>query len=632
MTAHTAGITDHRKLAAILAADAAGYSRLMADDEVATVRTLNDYRGVFSELIGRHEGRLVDTAGDSVLAVLGSPHEALECAIEVQKELARRNRQLAEHRRMQFRIGINLGDVLGDAEGRVYGDGVNIASRLQALADPGEVCVSGNVFEQVERQLPLQYIDIGEQQIKNLPKRVRAYKVRWDGAVAQSRSGRNRLRWVWVAVSTAGLIAVAAVIAWRTLPMFQGDLAATMPTGPAFAVLPFANMSGQPEEEYFSDGITEEIITGLTRFKNARVLARNSTFKYKGRAVDVRQVASELGADFILEGSVRRVGDKIRITAQLLDGKDGNHIWAETYERELTPNNIFAIQDEITQAITATVAGSYGVVVMSGWSRMMHRNAENLSSYECVLRTRWYNAESLLAPDHLKVRACLEQTVQRDPGYADAWAWLAFLYTNEFSFGYNARPDPLARAMHAALTAERLSPESGEVQRHLTMVHYFYRDPKFVQTGNRALALSPNDPAVLAEVGLMFGFAGDWDRGAVLMQKAINLSPKPPHYYYNYMAMSHYVPRRYEEALRWAEKSPPPSFFWVYANRAAIYGQLGRPAEAQPDLKRLLEVYPSFAEQARREYGVWFWREKDVEHFIEGLRKAGLDVPPEKPR
>jgi adenylate cyclase len=627
-------MTEHRKLAAILAADAVGYSRLMADDEVATVRTLNDYRRVFSQHIDRHEGRLVDTAGDSVLAVFDSPHEALECATEIQTELARRNRQLAEHRRMQFRIGINLGDVLSGEDGTVYGDGVNIAARLQALADPAGVCISGNVFEQVERQLPLRYIDIGEQQVKNIPKRVKAYKVVMGSDTAgplRPRSWRNSYRRVWTLTAiTMVLLAVAGAIAWKMPSILHRDPATTMPTGPTFAVLPFANLSGQSEEEYFSDGITEEIITGLARFKNARVLARNSTFKYKGHAVDVRQVASELGADLILEGSVRRAADRIRITAQLLDGKDGGHIWAETYERELTPNNIFAIQDEITQAITATVAGSYGIVVMSGWSRGMQHSAENLSSYECVLRARWYNAESLSAPDHLKVRACLEQAVQRDPGYADAWAWLAFVYTNEFSFQYNPRPDPLSRALHAALTAERLSPESGEVQRHLTMVHYFYRDPKFVQTGNRALSLAPNDPSVLAEVGLMFGFAGDWERGAVLMQKAINLSPKPPHYYYNYMALSHYVARRYREALTWAEKSTPPSFFWVYANRAATYGQLGRTAEAQVDLKRLAEAYPSFAENARQEYRVWFWREKDVDHLIDGLKKAGLNIPADK--
>jgi len=627
-------MTDHRKLAAIFAADAVGYSRLMADDEAATLRSLNEARSLFRERIQAHGGRLIDTAGDSILAEFPSAVEAVDCAVELQHEIAKRNHQLAEHRRMQFRIGINLGDVIEQEDGTIYGDGVNVAARLQQLAEPGGICISGTAFDQVEGKLPLQFRFIGEQQVKNIAKRVKAYKVLTrPGAVApqQTRSWRSGLRWTRVlTASIAVLLAVAGAIAWKTMPMLQGDPAATMPTGPTFAVLPFANMSGQPEEEYFSAGITEEIITGLTRFKNARVLARDSTFHYKGRAIDARQVASELGADFILEGSVRRVADRIRITAQLLEGKDGGHIWAETYERELTPNNIFAIQDEITQAITATVAGSYGIVVMSGWSRGMHRSAENLSSYECVLRARWYNAESLLAQDHLKVRACLEQAVQRDPGYAEAWAWLAFLYTNEFSFQHNPRPDPLSRALHAALTAERLSPESGQVQRHLTMVHYFYRDPKFVQTGNRALTLAPHDPAVLAEVGLMFGFAGDWERGAVLMQKAINLSPKPPQYYYNYMALSHYIGRRYQEALMWAEKSTPPSFFWVYVNRAATYGQLGRIAEAQTDLKRLAEVYPNFAEHARRELRVWFWREKDVEHSIEGLKKAGLSIPIDK--
>ncbi len=410
------------------------------------------------------------------------------------------------------------------------------------------------------------------------------------------------------------------------------DPTLAMPLGPTIAVLPFTNFGGNPEDEYFSDGITEEIITELARFKNARVLARNSTFQYKGRAVDVRDIGRELGADFVIEGSVRRAGETVRVTAQLLDTRDGTHLWADTWERQLTLDNIFAIQDEITENVAATVAGTYGVVAMSGASEAMHRSSESLSAYECVLRAKWYNAESLGREDHLKVRSCLEQAVQTDPGYADAWAWLAFVYTNEYSFGHNARPEPLARALDAALTAVKLSPHSGDVQRHLTMVYYFHRDrTAFVEAANRAVALTPNDPVVLAETGLMLGFSGEWDRGADLMKKAIALSPTPAGYFYNFLTTYYYHRKEYDEALTWAVKVDQPTFHWPWVNRAAVYGQLGQLAEARGDLEKLETIYPNFGEHARSEYGTWMWNDADVEHFLDGLRLAGLEIPDPAP-
>ena len=314
---HLGPMTTRRKLTAILCADAAGYSRLMADDEAATLRSLNDARSLFRERIQAHGGWLIDTAGDSVLAECPSAVEAVDCATEIQHDLAKRNAQLAEHRRMQFRIGINLGDVIEQEDGTIYGDGVNVAARLQALAESGGICISGTAFDQVEGKLPIQFKFIGEQQVKNIPKPVRAYHVQSEARTSTPTS---------------------------TL---------AMPSGPSIAVLPFTNMSGDPKEDYFSDGLTEDIITALSRFKQIFVIARNSTFKYKGRAVDVREVSKDLGVQYVLEGSVRRSGKRIRVTAQLIDAGSGMHAWAETFDSKL--EDVFAVQDEITHFIAGTL-------------------------------------------------------------------------------------------------------------------------------------------------------------------------------------------------------------------------------------------------------------------------------------
>jgi adenylate cyclase len=318
----------HRKLAAILSADAVGYTRLMADDESETLRALNEFRDLFRKRIEAHGGRLIDTAGDSVLAEFPSAVEAVDCAVEIQRELGKRNAQLADHRRMQFRIGINLGDVIEQKDGTIYGDGVNVAARLQTLAEPAGICISGTAFDQVEGKLPLQFKFIGEQQVKNIAKPVRVYLV-------QSEM-RNS--------ATASTLA--------------------MPTGPSIAVLPLTNMSGDPKEDYFSDGLTEDIITALSRFKQLFVIARNSTFKYKGRAVDVREISKDLGVQYVLEGSVRRSGERIRVTAQLIEAGSAAHVWAETFDRKL--EDVFAVQDEQRRPGDGLVARH-----VSGWLARM---------------------------------------------------------------------------------------------------------------------------------------------------------------------------------------------------------------------------------------------------------------------
>src|SRR3989338_417536 len=311
-----------RKLAAIVSADVKGYSRLMGEDEEATIRTLTVYREVMAVLIGQHRGRVVDSPGDNLLAEFASVVDAVRYAVEIQRGLKVRNADLPVHRRMEFRIGINLGDVVVEGE-RLYGDGVNIAARLEGLAEGGGICISGTVYDQIENKLALGYEYLGEQAVKNIPKPVRVYQVKDEPGVST--------------------------------PTVSGDKSPTLalPDKPSIAVLPFANMSGDPEQEYFSDGITEDLITELSRFHELFVIARNSTFAYKGRSADVRQVGRDLGVSHVLEGSVRRVGDRVRITAQLLDAATGHHLWAERYDRGL--EDIFALQDEITREIVAAL-------------------------------------------------------------------------------------------------------------------------------------------------------------------------------------------------------------------------------------------------------------------------------------
>jgi adenylate cyclase len=350
-----------RKLTAILSADAAEYSRLMAEDETTTVKTIASYREIMSSLIKQHRGRVVDSPGDNLLAEFSSVVDAVQCAVTVQNEIQTRNAELPDNRRMEFRIGINLGDVI-DEDGRIYGDGVNISARLEALADPGGICVSKTAFDQIETKLPLGYEYMGEQSVKNIPKPVGAYRVlmRPDAAgkvIGEKRFlGRFSRRTALTVIIILAMVAVG-LVSWniylqqpkKVEPASVEKMAYPLPDKPSIAVLPFENMSGDPEQDYFSDGITEEIITALSKTPKLFAIARNSTFTYKGKPVKVQQVSEELGVRYVVEGSVRKAEDRVRVTAQLIDALTGYHIWAEKYDRNV--KDIFTVQDEITKKI-----------------------------------------------------------------------------------------------------------------------------------------------------------------------------------------------------------------------------------------------------------------------------------------
>ena len=401
MSAPTTPVSMERKLAAIFSADVVGYSRLMGEDEEATIRTLTAYREVMTTLIQQHRGRVVDSPGDNLLAEFASVVDAVRCAAEIQHDLKTRNAELPDQRQMHYRIGINLGDVIVEGE-RLYGDGVNIAARLESLAEPGGICISGTVYEHVENKLALNYEYLGEQTVKNIARPVRVYRVKIDGETgatvgaarrgrpsSQPRKMRPAYRWIIAGLVLLAVVGVAVRYWSSPIPSTQPPAPSTqaapaalpLPDKPSLVVLPFVNMSEDPKQEYFSDGFTEDLTTALTKVSGLFVIARNSAFTYKGKAVDIKAVSRELGIRYVLEGSVRRADSRVRINAQLVDGLSATHVWAESYDREL--KDIFAVQDEVRQKIVFALKVK---LTPEEQARFKRAPTANLEAYDFLLR------------------------------------------------------------------------------------------------------------------------------------------------------------------------------------------------------------------------------------------------------
>jgi adenylate cyclase len=405
----------------------------------------------------------------------------------------------------------------------------------------------------------------------------------------------------------------------------EEDPLLALPTGPTVAVLPFENLSEDPKQEFFSDGLTDDIITALSRFKDLFVIARNSTFRYKGQAVDVRQLKKELGARYVLEGSVQRAGDALRVRAQLLDAKDGTHLWAETYDRELSASNIFAVQDEITGQAVATIGGLSGVISRARFAEVKEKPTDRLDAYECVLQASAYYRDNMVASQHAKVRESLERAVESDPGYSTAWAFLSAIYLDEYRFNYNPRPDPLDRALEAARRAVDLDPASQPARLELACV-YFHRHEldAFFPEAERAIALNPNNPVSLAVLGTDLHYAGD-ERGIAFVRKAIKLDPFHPTFFHILIAEDYFERGEYEEALAEARKVDVPGHYYTPAVLAAIYAELGRQREAHSAVEELRKLWPGLT------VGKWIehqrkWNRTDhwSSNFVAALRKAGL--------
>ena len=620
----------HRKLAAILSADAAGYSRLMADDEAATLRSLNDARALFRERIQAHGGRLIDTAGDSILAEFPSAVEAVDCSVEIQRELAKRNAQMAEHRRMQFRIGINLGDVIEQDDGTIYGDGVNVAARIQQLAETGGVCISGTAFDQVEGKLPIQFKFIGEQQVKNIHKPVRAYRALLDTPVGKSRQAHgSKRRGLAIGAAAIFAVAVSAGVVWKVQKLTGehaapvSDPALAMPIGPAIAVLPFTNMSSDPKEDYFSDGLTQDIITELARVRELHVLARNTTFQYKGQAVDVPVVGRKLGVQYVMEGSVRREKDRVRITAQLIDANTGAHLWAERYDRKL--KDIFAVQDEITNRIVSAIAaGSAGLLQESARRRVAGKRPDNLEAYELVLRAtaphpytqQWYDETSAL----------LEQAIRVEPNYARARQEYAWLKLMGWIFRFEKSTLPPEEIKHNAIKAVELDPNDALAHRTAAYGYYFdHQLESFEEESRSALALSPYDADVLTQIGMAYSMMGKWDLGARLVKKAYQLNPvSAGGWYHSALHYNYYRDGDYRLALEMVRGHPGQTMCETQFKYVAVYGQLGEPEKAKEHWNNCATSVPGFsAERIAEIMRVWNFQEPFIEQYMEGIRKAG---------
>ena len=404
----------------------------------------------------------------------------------------------------------------------------------------------------------------------------------------------------------------------------EEDPLLALPTGPVVAVLPFENLSRDPDQEYFSDGLTDDIITALSRFRELFVIARNSTFRYKGQAVDVRQLNKELGARYVLEGSVQRAESTLRVTAQLLDAKDGTHLWAETYDRELSASNIFAVQDEITEQVVATIAGAWGVIFQARSAEVKKKPTESLNALESVLRFNAY-AHKLIPTEHAELRDALERAVESDPSYSTAWACLAVIYLQEYNASFNPRPDPLDRALNAARRAVDLESSNQVAHSALAQVHFHRHDlDAFFVEAERALALNPNSPSNLIVLGTDLMYAGV-ERGIALVRKGMKLDPFHPTLFYLPIADFHFERGEYEEALAAARKTDVPGLHWSYIYRAAIYAELGRAEEAESAVEELLRFYPDYTvsryiEEIRR----WHFRDELIHGWAAALRKAGL--------
>ena len=627
----------HRKLTAILSADVVGYSKLMADDEAATVDTIKQYRAAVGHVIERHEGRIVNAPGDNILAEFASAVEAVHGAVEIQKSIEGRNVELSDDRRMHFRVGVNLGDVIEEDDGAIYGDGVNVAARLESLAEPGGICISGAIFDQVKDRVPYGFEDIGAQQVKNIAEPVRVYRVGTDDVVVSKKRARAKSvpRVAILGVFAALVIAVAGLAIWQTtlapevVETTPADPILALPTGPSIAVLPFNNMSDDPEQEYFADGITEQIIAELARFRDLFVIARNSTFQYKGQSPDIRTVASDLGVRYVLEGSVRKASNTVRVTAQLLDGSTGSHLWAETYDAELTAERIFGIQDEISSQVVATLAGHSGVLSRTDRWEAKKSSTSNLQAYECVLLAQGFQGAPT-AEAHRVLLDCLKRAVEVDPSYVDAWAWLAFVYSFGYAYGLAPGPEHLQLGLQAAREAIRLDPTNQMAHFGMAVSHYFRGEiDAFREEAETAIALNPNNTDVTAILAEYYTYAVDWDYGVALMRKAMALNPNHPGWYWYPIAKHHMIRGEFDEAMTAARKIITPDDYITYCVLAYVSIAAGRQAEAEQAVASALNAYPDASvEGVALLYKSWNFAPEYIQRYVvDGLRKAGL---PEK--
>jgi len=622
-----------RKLTAILSADAVGYSRLMAEDEEATVRTITAYRELISTVVEKHRGRVVDSPGDNILAEFASAVDAVRGAVEIQEELKARNAELPQDRRMAFRIGVNLGDVIHEEE-RIYGDGVNIAARVEGLADGGGICISGTVYEHIKNKLALGYQYLGEHSVKNIPEPVRVYRVLIDPeaigkVIGEKRVEPKRGQRVVIAAAIVLLLAVGGIIYWRAAspPVEVASverMAFPLPDKPSIAVLPFDNMSEDPKQEYFSDGITEDLITDLSKISGLFVIARNSTFTYKGKPVKVQQVAEELGVRYVLEGSVRKVGEQVRINAQLVDATTGHHLWAERFDGAL--GDIFSLQDRFTRKIVTALALK---LTADEEKRLTSRYTDNVEAYDAYLKGREYFLAGT-PEDYVKAVGYYEKAIELDPDFSPAHAGLASVYTTVLSRNLTKElgwPDARSRVeKHLQMAMKNPTPSAHYAVGKTRLFQRRYDEA--IAEAERAIALDPNFPDGYYLMGWILIFGGRSAEAVDYYNKAMRLDPQYPGGVLYNLGLAQYCLEQYEEAATSLEKSQKLNPGYGPWPLAITYAQLGRGQEAADILAKYFEKRGWLLSPIENTFPYWpFKEQKDLDHWAEGLRKSGAPRP-----
>ena len=572
-----------RKLKAIMSADVKGYSLLMADDEVLTLKTLNEYREIMSDLILSHSGRVVDSVGDNMLAEFSSAVDAVDCAVRIQDQLKKENSKFAEERRLQFRIGINVGDVLHDGE-RIAGESVNIAARIESLADAGGVCISRNTYDQIKNKLPVETEYLGEHSAKNIKEPVRIYRILTDSPE----------------------------------PFVEETL--ELPDKPSIAVLPFKNLSGDPGQEYFSDGFTEDIITTLAQIPLMFVIARESSFTYKGKSLKIQEIGRDLGVRYVLEGSIQKFGDQIRITAQLIDTTNGHHLWAEKYDREL--KDIFAMRDEITMKIATVLQ----VQLTEGASANWGPETESFEAYIKVMQSVAH-FRAFTPDDNILSRQKAKEALDLDPNYSSATEMVAWTLLMDGVFGTSKTPEKSVEQAFE-LAAKVLDRGDSDAGAHFLIGYAYSQKGQFdkaILELETARDLFPNNAEINAGLGMILTAAGKPEEAINVLKNAIRLNPIPPGWYLGRLGDAYRLTGRYEKAVHESKKAIQlqPNDMFSHLNLALCYVKLGRKVEAHAEAAEVLRINPKFSAKSYAKDSA-LKNEASKNLLIEDMRKAGL--------
>jgi adenylate cyclase len=609
-----------RKLTAILSADVEGYSRLMTLDETETVKTLKACRGIISRLILNHHGRVVDSPGDNILAEFVSVVEAVKCSLEIQDEIKKSNDVLPSDRQMVFRIGVNLGDVIEDGA-RIYGDGVNIAARLEGLAKGGGICISGNTYEQIQNKVPVGCKFIGKQTIKNIANPVPVYRIWKDpnalvctvGSAVQPKPKKTYL----TAAAAIVLIAAVAVIMNYTkiLTFLQaGDDVSRRhpnlsPAKPTIAVLPFENLSNDPDQEYFSDGITNDIITDLSKFRELAVTASNTVFKYKGKSPNIKELGNELNANYILEGSIQKAGDHVRINAQLIDTATGNHIWAHRFNRKI--EDVFELQDEIIETIVRKLALK---VHQSELALAISKSTDSLEAYDYYLRAHHHFFQRT-REGKIKARQLFQKAIELDPNFASAYAGLAKVRMWAVNFGFTEFPNiVLQEALDLAKKAVQLDDSNASARAELGYIYMRFGEYDIAKSElQKAIDLNPNDWISFRRMGAVLLYSGHPDESLEWFMKRLEFDPYIAPGTYMNIGIAHYLKGDDENAIYWLKEAATkwPNFLGCHILLASIYGNTNQMEQAEAEKAEILRI-SAYRNPAHRE------------KIVAGLRKAGL--------